>query len=335
MNSMKLKDFKPDDSEFDPQQDGLENTEPSLDGNVYREEINTIKIDKLSNRVTIISVIIPVMIGVIIVFAYLDMKERVVDVDQTKQSQVDKISHQLEEKLNALDVKIAKNRFELENSLPALEKKDLAIEGQMAKLSASKADTKTTENKISQLSNKIGDNSKQNKSNRQAIDKLNKDTLASIKTTQTQFNETAVKFKEEITLFKEEFDARLLELSEYEQQIGLIRKDISLLDKKMNKLEQVALNKSDLEQVTETLQGDIQKLKVYHNEQIKKLNTDLTNLYQKLSELETSLKKQIQKLAEKSKKAAVPPPTVKKQVPSNSEKQPDQPNSITKKPLAQ
>ena len=64
--------------------------EESLESSGYHQEINTLKIEKLSNRVTIISVIIPCLICAILVFIYLDMKERVVDVDETKKLQVER-----------------------------------------------------------------------------------------------------------------------------------------------------------------------------------------------------------------------------------------------------
>ena len=90
MNSMNLKDFNPDNQDMDG--------DVEITDSIYQQEINSLKIDKLSNRVTIISIIIPCLIGAILIFGYLDMKERVVDVDITKNSQFEKISQQLEEK---------------------------------------------------------------------------------------------------------------------------------------------------------------------------------------------------------------------------------------------
>ncbi|MCP4023065.1 MAG: hypothetical protein GY729_14585, partial [Desulfobacteraceae bacterium] len=112
---MNLRDFRNDP------EDARDENAIAADSS-YHEEINTLKIDKLSNRVTIISIILPCIIGAIIVFAYLDMKERVVDVDTTKQNQVEQIAKLLDEKLNTMDLKIAKNSFEIEKKLPEIEK---------------------------------------------------------------------------------------------------------------------------------------------------------------------------------------------------------------------
>ncbi len=80
MDSMDLKDFNPDNQDFD--------SDNEITDSIYHQEINSLKIDKLSNRVTIISIIIPCLIGAILIFAYLDMKERVVGADLTKKKPI-------------------------------------------------------------------------------------------------------------------------------------------------------------------------------------------------------------------------------------------------------
>ena len=79
MDSMNLKDFRPDIPDFDADEESLKQNKRQGSASIYHEEINTLKIEKLSNRVTIISIIIPCLISAILIFAYLDMKERVVD----------------------------------------------------------------------------------------------------------------------------------------------------------------------------------------------------------------------------------------------------------------
>ena len=232
MDSMNLKDFRSDNPDLDAEDKTLKQTDSEIPASMYHEEINTLKIDKLSNRVTIISIIIPCLIGVILLYAYLDMKKRMNDVDLTKQTQVEKLSQQLEEKLNALDVKIAKNRYDLDNQLPGLNKKTVALEGKILKLDGTKADSKIIKGQLIKLDKRVANNANQNKTLVQTIERINRQTLLAIKENQNQFNKTAKQIKDEINLFKEEFDARLLELSDYEQQIGELRKDFSLLDKK-------------------------------------------------------------------------------------------------------
>lgn len=237
-----LKDFRNDPSNF-----GETDDTQSLQGSEYHQEINTLKIEKLSNRVTIISVIIPCLICAILIFVYLDMKERVVDVDMTKQQQVEKMARQIEEKLNSLDLRIAKNKFDTDKQLPLLTKKEQALENQVAKMSASKADAKTIKNAMAALDKKIKKNAIQNKSTLVKMEAINQQLLASITENNAQFKEKADLIKQEITLFKEEFDARLLELSAYEQQIGNLGKTTSLLDKRLKEIDSKMISGKELD----------------------------------------------------------------------------------------
>ncbi len=254
MDSMNLRDFRNDPSALPDSGDTQ-----SLQSSDYHQEINTLKIEKLSNRITIISVIIPCLIIAILIFAYLDMKERVVDVDLTKKLQVEKMAQQLEEKLNALDLRIAKNKFYMDQQLPLLTKKEQALENQVAKISASKADEKTIKASMASLNKKIKQNASKNKSNLVAMEAINVKLLASITENNTQLKEQAAQVKEEITLFKEEFDARLMELLAYEEQIGHLRKTTSLLDKKLKGMELDGISGKELDKRFKQIQQSLEK----------------------------------------------------------------------------
>ncbi len=299
MDSMNLKDFRPDNPDFDAEEASSKDNDSEISASAYHEEINTLKIDKLSNRVTIISIILPCLIGAILIFAYLDMKERVVDVDLTKQTQVEKISQQLEEKLNALDVRIAKNKFEIDNKLPELDKKNISLEGQLTKLINTKADTKTIKARFAKLEKRVANNTNQDKTTLQTIERINKQTLSTIKKNQTQFDKTAQQIKNETTLFKEEFDARLLELSDYEQQVGELRKNISLLDKKFKTIELDTVTQATLDEKTNQLKIDL-------TGQLKNLDQQVTKLNKKLSANISRLQKNIDLLSKSSSSNKMP-----------------------------
>jgi len=291
MNSMNLKDFKSDDPDFNEDEKSLNRTGSEIPASIYHEEINTLKIEKLSNRVTIISIIIPCLIGAILIFAYLDMKERMVDVDLTKQNQVERISQQLEEKVNALDVKIAKNKFELDNKLPELNKKSVSFEGQIAKLTSTKADVKTIKDQFAKLEKQVANNANQDKATLQTIERINKQILSS-----TQ------KIKDETTLFKEEFDARLLELSDYELQIGELRKNLSLLDKKFKGFEQDTVSQAVVDEKINQLNIDL-------NNHMKSLGQQVDKLNQKLTTNISRLQKDLDLLSKTSPSDIIPTPT--------------------------
>ncbi|MCP3876563.1 MAG: hypothetical protein GY699_25910 [Desulfobacteraceae bacterium] len=284
---MNLKDYKPDNPDFDSNDEIVDKTDNKISPSGYQEEINTINIDKLSNKVTIISIIIPCLIGAALIFAYLDMKERVVDVDQTKQFQVDKISHQLEVKLNALDVKIAKNRFDLDNKFPELNKKTVSLEGKITKIANSKIDKKSFKSQFTKLEKRISNNANQDKSTIQTIERINKQTLSTIKENQAKFDKTARQINEEINLFKEEFDARLLELSNYELEIGGLRKDLSLLDKKFKSLNQKTISQAKFDKGIDPVKIQLINLDKQMTLLNKKLSSNISRLQKNIDQLST------------------------------------------------
>ncbi len=303
---MSLKDFRHDISNFDSVEDNLKNSDSQVSELIHQEEINTLKIDKLSNRVTIISIIIPCIIGAILVFGYLDMKERVFDVDVTKQSQVDKISQQLEEKLNALDVKIAKNRFALENKLPEFEKKSVLLESQIAKLESAKVDTQTINAQFEKIAKQISNNENLDKTTLDTIERINKQTLSTFNKNNDQFktlaeqveNETSL-LKKETAVFKKELNAQLNEFSDDDQQIGELRKDFSLMDKKFNNLERESISKTMVEKKIAQMENDIIN-------RMNNLDSLIGTLDQKLVANISRLQKDIDLLSNKSSKTKKP-----------------------------
>ncbi len=278
MDSMNLKDFRSDPADL-PLEDG----EVNLQSSDYHQEINTLKIEKLSNRVTIISVIIPCLVCAILLFVYLDIKERVVGVDTTKKLQVEKITRQFEEKLNSLDVRIAKNKFDFDQNLPQLAKKEQALENQVAKMAASKADTKTIDSTIAKLGKKIQNNAVKNKTNTKSIESINKQLLTAVKENNIQSKKTAGQIKKEINLFKKEFEKRLVELLAYEEQIGQLRKNFSLLDKKFNSLAQEKASAKDLDIRFNQFSKSIEKMIQEQNKKLKKQITEITTTLGKFS----------------------------------------------------
>lgn len=214
----------------------FEDDGPGIGGSTFQQEANTLKIEKLSQRVTIISVIIPCIIIAILTFVYLDITEKVVDVDQTQADQMAKVSQDLDIKLNALDVRIAKATHELDEKLTTLETKRQALENQTAKMSAAKVDLKAMEAALAKLDKRIKSNADQDKSTLATTERINQQLLAAIDKNNSDVKAVSGQIKKEFRLFKEEFDARLLELSAYEQRIAQLTKDTNLLSKQLDTL---------------------------------------------------------------------------------------------------
>jgi septal ring factor EnvC (AmiA/AmiB activator) len=80
---------------------------PIDDGSAMREEIIEQRLEKLSTRVTLISILVPVLIFVIFTFAYLDMKSRIFSIHDTGVDELQKLSRDLESKFSSLSVRFA------------------------------------------------------------------------------------------------------------------------------------------------------------------------------------------------------------------------------------
>lgn len=64
--------------------------------------VDELRIEKLSHRVTLISILIPVLIVVVLVIAYLDMKKRVTHTEDTGQMTAESLSKDMESRFETL-----------------------------------------------------------------------------------------------------------------------------------------------------------------------------------------------------------------------------------------
>ncbi len=71
-------------------------------------EINELRLEKVSQRVTLISIMIPVLIVIVLVIAYLDIKKRVVRTEDTGTIEFQKLSTDLESRFSSLSVRQAR-----------------------------------------------------------------------------------------------------------------------------------------------------------------------------------------------------------------------------------
>lgn len=69
--------------------------------------VNELRLEKISTRVTIISILIPVLIVVVLVIAYLDIKKRVLRTEDTGSMSVQNLSKDLESRFSSLSLRQA------------------------------------------------------------------------------------------------------------------------------------------------------------------------------------------------------------------------------------
>lgn len=126
---------------------------------VYLSEADDLRIEKLSHRMTIISIIIPCLVIIILFLTYLDIKRRVTTTRDTGAIGVQNLSKDLESRFSVLSLKQAKLEESLSIQDAALKKSSAALQVRFKKLESSfksglskKADKKS----ISALKSTIG-----------------------------------------------------------------------------------------------------------------------------------------------------------------------------------
>ena len=131
---------------------------------IVQDELRELKIEKLGQRVTLLTILIPCMIGVILVITYLDIKDRVTRSYDTGAIGVQKLSKDLASKFSSLSLDQAKIKDIQAKTIPELEKSAAFLKSRITKLQ--KSMTQVTDSTISRdeltrvaenLSNKIAD----------------------------------------------------------------------------------------------------------------------------------------------------------------------------------
>ena len=100
-------------------------------------ELQELKIEKLNQRVMLLTILIPCMIGVILVISYLDIKDRVKRTQSTGTIGVQKLSKDVDSKFSSLSLEQAKLKEIQDKKLPALEKNDAFLQTRLKKAQTS------------------------------------------------------------------------------------------------------------------------------------------------------------------------------------------------------
>jgi hypothetical protein len=180
---------------------------------VMQEEILERRLEKLNTRVTLISILVPVLIVVIFTFAYLDIKHRVYSMHDTGVDELQKLSRNLESKFSSLSVKFAKFEESLaqrEASLKGMEesfsKKIVPMEKAFSTLDTSIKDVKKnlqeSEKNIREImatqTNNVG--KKEFEGKFVGIEKSFEDTQNDMQTVMAQMKALDTNFKNELKL---------------------------------------------------------------------------------------------------------------------------------------
>lgn len=129
---------------------------------LFAEERSDLKLEKLTQKVTIISIILPVLIGVFLIISYLDIKSRVTTVQDTGESGVQSLSQNLESRFSSLSVKFAALEEAFNQKIEKMDKGNLALQKRVKEAEKSvrwlnkiKAAKKTFEQKSTDIDTRL------------------------------------------------------------------------------------------------------------------------------------------------------------------------------------
>lgn len=91
---------------------------PPLDGgNPYQDELTQLRIDRLGQRLTLLSILLPIAIAVILALGYVDLKRRVAGLQDSRAATVQTLSDDLMSRFSTLSVRVAELEAHLEKTM--------------------------------------------------------------------------------------------------------------------------------------------------------------------------------------------------------------------------
>ena len=125
----------------------------------FQEDNQELKLDKLNRRITLITILIPCLIGGILFLAYRDIQTRVGQVSDTGTSKVRTLSKDLESQFSALSEKHAKLKVDFTQKSSSLEKTTASLQKNLQEAATAikyiRAARKSDNQKISNAVNAI------------------------------------------------------------------------------------------------------------------------------------------------------------------------------------
>lgn len=127
-------------------------------GNSYRNDLTSGEIAKLNQKVTFLSILLPLVVIIMVVFIYFDISSKVVKVDSSGDARVQTISKELEKTVAELKTKSLELEKRLNGKIETIEKSIGTIEGKLKKaeknisfMTWSKTNKKENDKKIGAL----------------------------------------------------------------------------------------------------------------------------------------------------------------------------------------
>ncbi len=263
-----------------------ESPEPQI-----QDEIEDLRIDKLRQRINLLSFLIPGLIGVIVLFGYLDIKNRFEKVNSSGTTDLQTLSTTMESQFSSLSVRQAKLESLLTKNTSKFEKTIVSLKIRLEKAEKTIAKNITSSKTGSQkLETKIA-----------GIDKTLAPINADIKKLAAEIKTLQRKLKKDVSKLAGSFNQARKDLDKLDE-INQVKSDISnlsstKLDKKMF---EVALRHEE-----KLYRQRLNLLKESFNKQ-------LEIMYKKMGVIEESQKKLSSKRSSPAQKTTVKPPAPQK-----------------------
>ena len=252
----------------------------------YHEDMQGIRLEKLSHRVTLITILIPILIVVIIVVSYLDIKQKVVQTQTTGTIGVQNLSKNLESRFSSLSVRQAK----LEDTL---KKQNKALDKNWADFAVQK---KKLEDEITNLSKRLADKKELSETARKFNTTLSslQEEITAARTSMKTIEATTKKSLNQVTAIEEETQKKFQSLSQTTSELAENKLDRNQLDLAL-KIRNLKL-KEQSQQRAEVLENKINLLK----KKVDQLSTELKSTLDQIKDISKS------KTASKLKQSAPP-----------------------------
>lgn len=229
----------------------------------YQDEMRELRLEsqvqKLNHRITLLSILIPCLLGAILLFAYLEFNDRLNKTMIMRSGQVESLSENLDDKIASLSHQYGELEKLLSDSIASLKKTNAFIEKDLKenqretkKLTTSKVDKKTLEQAIRKESAQTAKTLEAVRNDlngqKQAVENLDatlkKEVVQIAQVIETlkanrQRQDSAIKDLSEHKLDKEDFGNILKDKwSGYQAKISLLRQEIKALKDEVSKVQE-------------------------------------------------------------------------------------------------
>lgn len=225
---------------------------PEIEETGFQEEVDDLRIDKLSRRITLMSVLIPLLIGAVIALGFFDIKNRFDKNVSSGTAEVRSLSKALESRFSSLSIRQAKLESLLSDKLSELEKSTIALKIRVQKteqllknnISSQKNDEQKIENKLAGIDATVAPIRKEIEKIAEQIKAIDSKTASGIKKLSGEFDRTQkdlVKLSADFDQTKEDIakqnsaklDKRMFELA-LKHEEKMVRQKLEILRKSLS-----------------------------------------------------------------------------------------------------